>query len=97
MLQSGETLYLVAKVIGTETGRVVGVSVEGRARDDLAKLAEQLASDIVDAVKKQGGEIAPKAPAGADRLADLKRKLPDGKRPSVAGPDHRAARRPAHH
>ena len=45
VLQSGETLYLVAKVIGTETGRVVGVSVKGRARDDVAKLAEQLAAE----------------------------------------------------
>lgn len=83
VLQSGESLYLVAKVIGTETGRVVGISVKGRARDDLAKLAEQLAAEIVEAVKKQGEEIAPKAPTGADRLAELKRKLPDGKRPSL--------------
>ena len=46
-------LYLVAKVIGTETSRVVGTSVDGKAGDELAPLAEKLAGQVADVIAKQ--------------------------------------------
>lgn len=35
VLQTDETLYLIAKVIGTETSRVLGASSKGTVRDEL--------------------------------------------------------------
>jgi len=77
------SLYLVAKIIGTETSRVLGASVKGTAREDLAKLADGLAAEIVKVVAERGGELLPKVVTRADRLAALRKALPAGDRPSV--------------
>ena len=37
VLQVDNTVYLIAKIIGTETSRVVGASVKGNVRDDLVR------------------------------------------------------------
>ena len=75
--------YLVAKIIGTETSRVLGASVKGSARDDLGALADRLAAEIVKVVTERGGELLPKIVTRADRLAGLKKALPAGARPSL--------------
>jgi TolB-like protein len=77
------SLYLVAKIIGTETSRVLGASVKGTAREDLAKLADGLAAEIVKVVTERGGELLPKVVTRADRLAALQQALPAGDRPTV--------------
>ena len=78
-----QRLHLVAKVIGTETTRVMGVSVEGRPSDDLGDLAKKLADAISDVIIKSGDELAPKARSEEDRLAAIKSRLKAGKRPTV--------------
>ena len=83
VLRVDNSLYLVAKVIGTETSRVLGASVKGTARDDLGKLAAGLAAEIVKVVTERGGELLPKVVTREDRLAALKKALPAGDRPSV--------------
>ena len=75
--------YLVAKIIGTETSRVLGASVKGTARDDLGGLADRLATEIVKVVTERGGELLPKVVTRDDRLADLKKALPAGERPTL--------------
>lgn len=75
--------YLVAKIIGTETSRVLGASVKGTARDDLGGLADRLATEIVKVVSERGGELLPKVVTRDDRLADLKKALPAGVRPTL--------------
>lgn len=75
--------YLVAKIIGTETSRVLGASVKGTARDDLGGLADRLATEIVKVVNERGGELLPKVVTRNDRLADLKKSLPAGDRPTL--------------
>src|SRR5204863_9578436 len=52
-----KNLYLVAKVIGTETGRVVGASVKGKAGDELSPLVEKLADQISAIVAKQADKL----------------------------------------
>ena len=42
VVQVDKSIYLVAKVIGTETSRVAGASVRGKANDDLGPLADVL-------------------------------------------------------
>ena len=38
VIELDRNLYLVAKIIGTETGRVLGSSVKGKTNDDLSEL-----------------------------------------------------------
>lgn len=83
VLRVDNSLYLVAKVIGTETSRVLGASVKGTARDDLGKLAEDLAAEIVTLVTDRGGELLPKLVTRENRLAALQKALPAGDRPSL--------------
>jgi hypothetical protein len=81
VIQSDKKTYLVAKVIGTETGRVVGASVEGPSSDELATLVGKLADAIDEAVVKQGEKLVPRAVASVDRVAELNKRLGKGERP----------------
>jgi RNA polymerase sigma factor (sigma-70 family) len=83
VLQVDKKIYLIAKVIGTETSRVVASTVDGKATDELGPLVEQLSDKIAESIKEQGDKIAPKAPTREDRLANLKKQLKNAARPSV--------------
>jgi TolB-like protein len=83
IVRADNSLYLVAKIIGTETSRVLGASVKGTARDDLGKLTDGLAAEIVKVVTERGSELLPKVVTREDRLANLKKALPAGDRPPV--------------
>lgn len=76
-------LYLVAKVIGTETGRLAGASIKGAANADLSELVEKLAVELRQVVSKKSATLLPKTVAEADWLADIKKQLKDKKLPSV--------------
>lgn len=83
-IESDNALYLVAKVIGTENGRVLGVSAEGKASDALAPLVQQLADKIAALLAEQASQlVAPSAPK-EDRVAALKAQLGDVPRPSLS-------------
>jgi hypothetical protein len=82
VIQVDKKNYLVAKIIGTETSRIVGVSVNGKSTDELGALVEKLADKVAAAIQKQGGELVGKAAAKKDRIAALKEKL-KGKLPTV--------------
>jgi len=84
VLQVGNSLYLVAKIIGTETSRVLGESAKGNVQDDLDNLAGQLAGQVAKTVKQRSGELVAKPLTRADRLAALKEKLGKSKRPTVS-------------
>ena len=60
VLQVDNSVYLIAKIIGTETSRVVGASVKGNVRDDLGKLVAELAKEISEdggpAGRRSGGQ-----------------------------------------
>ena len=83
VLQVDNSVYLVAKIIGTETSRVVGASVKGNVRDDLGKLVEDLAKEVSKTVTERADDLVAKPVSREDRVAALKKKLGDGKRPSV--------------
>jgi hypothetical protein len=83
VLQVDRTLYLVAKIIGTETSRVVAASAEGRASDELGPLVEKLAGSVAEKIGKQADQlVAPRVPR-RDRIAALNRKLKKARRPVV--------------
>ena len=59
MFKSGENIYLAAKIIGTETSRVMGCSVSGT--DDFAGMTSELASKIAAVLEQQSGKLLPQA------------------------------------
>ncbi len=83
VLQIDNTIYLVAKVIGTETSRVLGASVKGNANGDLGDLARQLAEKIGALVDKQSDDLVAKPVSRTDRIAKLNKTLGKAKRPAV--------------
>jgi TolB-like protein len=83
VLQVDDTLYLIAKIIGTETTRVVGATVKGNARDDLGRLAEELGEEIGKTVAQRADDLVAKSLSRDDRIAALNAKLGETKRPSL--------------
>lgn len=75
VVQVDKRMVLVAKVIGSETGRVTAASVEGALSDDLVALASKLADAIEGIVAKQGRELAPVSAPITDRVAELNKEL----------------------
>lgn len=73
--------YLVAKVIGTETSRVLGKSVKGN--ENLDKLAEKLAEEVSGVISKDAEKLVAKVRTKKDMLADLKKAIGDKKKPKV--------------
>jgi TolB-like protein len=83
VLQVDNNLYLVAKIIGTETSRVLGSSVKGNVRDELDGLVKQLAADVAKTIADRADQLVAKPITREDRLAALKKTLGKGNRPSV--------------
>lgn len=83
VIEADKSLILVAKVIGTETSRVLGESVTGRTGEELAPLVDQLAAKVAAIVGAESDKLVAKEVKMEDRLAALKAKLGDAKRPSV--------------
>ena len=83
VVQVDKSLYLVAKVIGTETSRVAGASVRGKATDDLGPLAEELAGKVAAAIREQAHKLVAPPVEVSDRVAAMNKKLGGAKRPSV--------------
>jgi TolB-like protein len=83
VFQVGNKLYLVAKVIGTETSKVLGASVKGNPKDELDGLVEGLAEDVSETITARGRELVAEPKTREDRVAALKKKLGKGKHPTV--------------
>jgi TolB-like protein len=76
-------LYLVAKIIGTETSRVVGASVDGKATDELDDLVAKLSEKVAETIVKRSDDLVAKVAPRGDRIAALKQQIKKGPRPSV--------------
>ncbi len=83
IIEADKTVYLVAKLIGTETSRVLGESVKGRTSDEIAPLVEQLAKQVADSIIKNADKLVAREIKIEDRIAALKKELGDAKRPTV--------------
>jgi TolB-like protein len=83
VLVADKKIYLVARILGTETGRVLGADVAGKTSDELGPLVEKLADTVANTIAERGPELVAKALAKKDRLAELQKKLKAGKRPTL--------------
>ncbi|MBS0205597.1 MAG: hypothetical protein JSS49_22065 [Planctomycetes bacterium] len=83
VIDTGTDRYLVAKVISTETSRVLGASAKGKIDDNLGDLVEKVAVDISKTVRERGKSILPAPESREDRLAKLKKSMEDHPLPAV--------------
>jgi hypothetical protein len=77
-------LFIVAKIIGTETSRVYGELVKGGANASLSDLSGQLAKKIAADVAQKGDTLVAKVETHEDRIAKIKKSLGDKKLPVVS-------------
>ncbi len=80
---AGDSQYLVAKIIGTETSRVLGASAKGRVGDDLDGMVDELAKSIAETISDRASELVATPKTQQDLVAALKKSLGKGQRPSV--------------
>lgn len=80
MFQSGDKHYLVAKIIGTETSRVMGCSVSGPG--DFAGMTGELAPKIAAILEKQSEKLLPR-PESVDTAATQLKSTVSGKQRKV--------------
>ena len=83
VFQIDKKIYLVARILGTETSRIMAASVDGKSTDELAPLVEKLAEKVADTIIKKGDTLVAKVVPVKDRIAALNEKLPKGKRPTL--------------
>ena len=83
VIEADKTMYVVAKIIGTETSRVLGESVKGRTSDEIGLIVEQLAAKVAESITKNADKLVAKEIKIEDRIAALKKTLGDAKRPTV--------------
>jgi len=83
VIQVDGKLYLVAKIIGTETSRVLGASVKGNVRDELDALTVELAGEVAKTIDTRAEDLIAKPKTRDDRLAAVKKALGEAKRPAV--------------
>ena len=83
VIEVGSFVYIVAKIIGTETSRALGESVKGRTSDDLGSLVEKLAQQVSTTITDQADKLVAKTVKREDRIKTLKERLGNAKRPVV--------------
>ncbi|MCL2711398.1 MAG: CsgG/HfaB family protein, partial [Planctomycetaceae bacterium] len=83
VIRVDKTVYLVARIIGTETTRVLGASVNGNVDDPIDRLIERLAREVADIIVKDGDKLVAKPPTRDNRIAALREKIGDKRLPTV--------------
>jgi TolB-like protein len=84
VFQSDKELIIVAKVIGTETGRVFGEMVKGSPSDSITDLSAKLAKQIATTVSQKGETLGAKVQSQEERIGKIKKSLKSNKLPTVS-------------
>lgn len=77
------TLILIAKIIGTETSRVLGVSVRGASNEDILPLVEKLADKVMSTLSQQSAQLVPPMQKKEDVTQSINAALGKRQRPKV--------------
>lgn len=83
IVNTEDSQYLIAKIISTETTRVLGVSVKGKAGDKLDALVAQLGKDVEKTITERANELVAVPNRREDRIAEVRRQLDGKARPRV--------------
>jgi len=84
VFEADNQLFIVAKVIGTETSRVYGELVNGPTEGSLADLSAKLAQKIANDVEQKSDTLAAKVKTHDDYVAEIKKALGGKKLPVVS-------------
>ena len=76
-------LYLIAKVMGTETSRLAGASVKGPANSDLSELVDKLAVELEKIFNTKANSLLPKVESENDWVTRIAKSFEDKKLPTV--------------
>lgn len=71
VIEAGDSKFIIAKIIGTETSRVLGASVKGAMRASAAELTESLAEKIAKTVVERSEDLLPAELKLEDRIAGI--------------------------
>lgn len=77
-------LYLVAKIVGTETSQVKGVMAKGKLESNLSDIIDQLVDKLVEGLEKWTPQLLPKNEKIVNKISLLQRKVKGMKLPTVA-------------
>ncbi len=77
-------LYLIAKVMGTETSRLAGTSVKAPANSDLSELVDKLAVELEKIFNTKASSLLPKVESETDWVARITKSFKGKKIPTVA-------------
>lgn len=77
-------LYVIAKIIGTETSRVLGASAKGDVEQGIDPLVTKIAQDINKIVSERSSELLPKIKAEADRIEAIRKKIGNYELPTIS-------------
>ena len=77
-------LFILAKIIGTETSRVYGEVVKGNEKASISDLSADLAKKIAADITQKGDTLVAKVETREELIARLKKALGDKPLPSVA-------------
>jgi len=77
VFQTGSKTFVIAKVIGSETGRVYAATVNFGGADELADQVQSLAAKVAKLIGDKGDLLAPPMESYEDLIARLKKDLID--------------------
>src|SRR5690606_4055959 len=83
VMQVDRKTFLVAKIMGTETTRVVGASVNAKSSDELAPLVANLAKEISKTIAEQKSKLVAAQSNPAGRAKRIREQIGDAKLPAV--------------
>jgi hypothetical protein len=84
VMKIDKDMMLVAKIIGTETGRVYGEIAKAPAASAVDQLAAQLGEKILRTVTTKADTLVAKVLTREDRVETIKTNLKEAKRPAVS-------------
>lgn len=77
-------LYIVAKIVGTETSLVKGVIVKSKLESNLSDIIAQLVDKLVEGLGKWAPQLLPKTEKLQNKIEILKQQLVGKKLPTIA-------------
>jgi hypothetical protein len=83
VFEADNQLFIVTKIIGTETSRVYGDMVSGPVKGSLADMSAQIAKKIAATIAQEGDTLVAKVKTLQERIQEIKAKLGDKKRGAV--------------
>jgi hypothetical protein len=84
VFKANDELFIVAKIIGTETSRVYGELVKGGEKSSISDLSADLAKKIAADVTQKGDTLVAKVETREELIAKIKKELGNKPLPSVS-------------